>query len=56
MIMLCYANGADSHVLTHLKDMLGIPGGNLRTRVGLSEVLLAFVATSSGSFRWFLST
>ena len=43
-------------VLTYLRDTLGMPGGNLKTKVGLSGVLLAFVATSSGSFRWFFST
>ena len=54
MILLCNATAGQQ--LAHLRDTLGMPGGNLRTRVGLSGVLLAFVATSKGSFRWFLST
>ena len=49
-------NGAGTQQLTHLRETLGMPGGNLNTSVGLSGVLLAFVATRSGSFRWFLST
>jgi hypothetical protein len=41
---------------TDLSETLEMPLGNLRMTRGNSESLLALLATSRGSFLWFLST